>query len=67
MIICIPGNVSFQSLQYSSHTGGSMDEGRERDKTSRRGGLPMGPIYAAQSKAQYISAFATRVLLSTYV
>jgi hypothetical protein len=40
-----------------------MDEGRERDKTSRRG----GPTYAAQSKAQYISAFATRVLLSTYV
>jgi hypothetical protein len=36
-----------------------MDEGRERDKE--------GPIYAAQSKARYISAFATRVLLSTYV
>jgi hypothetical protein len=41
----------------------TMDEGRERDKTSRRG----GPSYAAQSKAQYISAFATRVLQSTYV
>jgi hypothetical protein len=39
-----------------------MDEGRERDKT--RGG---GPTYAAQSKAQYISASATRVLLSTYM
>jgi hypothetical protein len=40
-----------------------MDEGSERDQTSRRG----GPTYAAQSKAQYISAFTTRVLLSTYV
>jgi hypothetical protein len=35
----------------------------ERDNTSREG----GPTYAAQSKSQYISAFATRVLQSTYV
>ncbi len=40
-----------------------MDQGREREKTSRRGAY----TYAAQSKAQYISAFTTRVLQSTYV
>ncbi len=40
-----------------------MDEGRERDKTSRGG----GPPYAARSLPQYNSALATRVLLSTYV
>jgi len=40
-----------------------MDEGRERDNTSRGG----GPTYADQSLPQYISAFATRVLQSTYV
>ncbi len=39
-----------------------MDEGRERDKTSRG-----RPTYAARSLPQYNSAFATRVLLSTYV
>ncbi len=34
-----------------------------RDNTSREG----GPTYAARSLPQYNSAFATRVLLSTYV
>ncbi len=34
-----------------------------RDKTWGRG----GPTYAARSLPQYISAFATRVLQSTYV
>jgi hypothetical protein len=34
----------------------------ERDNTSRR-----GPTYAARSLPQYISAFATMVLQSTYV
>jgi hypothetical protein len=38
-----------------------MDEGR---KGYIEGG---GPTYAARSKPQYISAFATRVLPSTYV
>jgi hypothetical protein len=42
--------------------GVTMDEGSERDKTW--GG---GPTYAARSLPQYNSAFATRVLLSTYV
>ncbi len=36
----------------------------ERDKTYIEG---RGPTYAAGSLAQYISAFATRVLQSTYV
>jgi hypothetical protein len=43
--------------------GTTMDEGRERDNTSMRG----GPTYAARSLPQYSSAFATRVLQSTYV
>jgi hypothetical protein len=38
-----------------------MDEGSERDKTWGR-----GSTYAARSLPQYNSAFATRVLLSTY-
>jgi hypothetical protein len=36
------------------------------DNTSSGGELG-GPTYAAWSKPQYISAFATRVLQSTYV
>jgi hypothetical protein len=49
-----------------------MDEGRERDNTSRRGGVPTLPspqyMYSvAQSITQYNSAFATRVLQSTCV
>jgi hypothetical protein len=42
---------------------GPMDEGSEGDKTSREGGLPTLP----RSLPQYNSAFATRVLQSTYV
>ncbi len=42
---------------------GNMDEGRERDNTSRRGGPPTLPgLYL-----QYNSAFATRVLQSTHI
>jgi hypothetical protein len=41
-----------------------MDEGRERDYIYIKGGQP---TYVARSLPQYISAFKTRVLLSTYV
>jgi hypothetical protein len=41
----------------------TMDEGIERDKTWGRG----DPTYASRPLPGYNSAFATRVLLSTYV